>query len=480
MFFLLRIIFYCLLFLFLLPSFEIIYYYHFGTVTNSDALYPYLFIKDFNTNLHQISGWVTPPSHCLFPDLGFMFLLQLIIDNIYWIHWAFAFFCFLSIIYVMRMLSLSWSIALVTALCFLKLGELYPRDWGQFFLPSFHGTEFFLLALNLHLLRGREILTFGKGILIGITLALSIFSELWFFVHSFIPLILYVLISKKYDLKSLLLMIFAGLGSYQLLLNLQKKIGIGSFQPKQFPIKESLQSLQEILKNEPISLFERIAFVPGNLPLRELLIPSFWILLLFTIYRLWKNQKDPKILLLPLSMLGGMIFIQIGNLEVNARHFYFLPASIIGMFFFNLGSFSFLKKITTLALFLMIVLSSNRFLLDPNLTREIEISKSLHSERITCTIQTWQTWGKSRGASTYWPVKYMRAFSTEQINLIPFTNDGVYYPWVHNLKWDSEYSNPVPKQLDWGIVSANEDLLFGRVGKEFRICADWKLIRTKE
>lgn len=466
-----------LIFWFLLPSFERIYSYHFGIVTNSDALYPYLFIKDFSQSFEFVRAWITPPSHCFFPDLILIFFLTKISSDIFVVHALFAFFCFLSVVYLMKKLGFSRGIGLVTALSFLKLGEYYPASWGQFFLPSFHGTEFFLLGLCISFVHKMNSRSFFPFLSFSFVLGLSVYSELWFLVHSLIPILFYFIFSSKRQIRDIILTILIAYLFYSLFIFLQKKTGIGSYQPKNFPISESLNRAYFDFVNNSKQTFELLFLKQNSVPLSEYFLPTFWILLFVTLVSSTTAPLLGRQLILPLGTILALIFLQIVKTETNPRYFYFLPASCIALFFFLIKDKPFLRKLVIFMSLLGLIFTSHRFWVEETTAKQILLGKKYHEARLSCVTRNWKNWGETPGASGYWPVKYMRAFSNGKIHLIPFTPEGIYYPWVHNLNWDKSTEFPRPTDLKWGIVPNDRSSLFGQEAVETSVCHDWKMIR---
>lgn len=480
MFLVLRISFLILLFWFLQPSFDAIYYYHFGEVTNSDALYPYLIVKDFNSSLSWVNGWVTPPSHCLFPDLLVIFILSKFTGNIYLIHFGFAFFCFFSVVYLLRALGHSRSVGLVAALLFLRLGEMYPESWGQFFLPSFHGTEFFLLGLSIRILNWKETLTYRRALFFGFVVALAVYSELWFLVHSLLPLMFVSLVSDRVRPNKILTAIATGASFYYLFLYLQRQTGIGSYLPKQFPLKESLKNSYHSLTQNPGDFFGQLFSLSKNLPLNDFLLPLFAILLFLTLVQILKNRNQVKFLILPFGFFLTLLFVMMSKIEPNARYFYFLPLSCLSLFFFQLQPKPKIMKLVSYLILIGLIFVSHRFWISESIQVKIDAGKNLHETRLNCALKTVSQWGNATGASTYWPTKYLRAFSDDKIELVPFTPDGIYYPWVHNLNWDKSHPNLVPNAFTWGIAAPGQNQLFGKKGLENIVCGDWLLVRISK
>ncbi|TGL60212.1 hypothetical protein EHQ58_06845 [Leptospira ognonensis] len=477
---LLRLLFLALLFWFLQPSFDAIYYYHFGEVTNSDALYPYLFVKDFNLSHTLVNGWVTPPSHCLFPDLIVIYILSKFTSNIYLIHFGFAFFCFFSVIFLLRALGHSRSVGLVAALLFLRIGEMFPQSWGQFFLPSFHGTEFLLLGVSLNILKFKETLSYRRSLLLGFVFALSVYSELWFLVHSFLPLTLVCLVSERIRPNKILTAVASGASFYYIFLYFQRQTGIGSYLPKQFPLKESLKDAYTSLSQNPGDFFGQLFSLSKNLPGNDFLLPLFAILFFLTIFQSLKYRNQLKFLILPFGFLLSLIFVMISKIEPNARYFYFLPLSCVSLFFFQLQAKPKMMKLISYIFLIGLIFVSHRYWTSESIQAKINSGKNLQEQRISCAIETLSQWGISPGAATYWPTKYLRAFSDAKLQLVPFTPEGIYYPWVHNLNWDKSHPSLLPNAFKWGIAVPGQNQLFGRTGIENIVCSDWLLMRISK
>jgi hypothetical protein len=480
MVFIFRILFLAFLFWFLEPSYESIYYYHFGSVTNSDALYPYLLIQDFDFSPSFASGWVTPPSHCFFPDLILLYVLKKITSDIFLIHFGFAFFCFLSVIYLIRALGFSRSVSLVGALVFLRLGEYYPETWGQFFLPSFHGTEFFLLGLCLRIIRKKEKITSLGATGLGLVIGLSIHSELWFLVHSLLPICLFILTTDHMKPRKIIITLLTSILSYGLLVQLQKQTGLGSFQPKQYPLVENIKQSFHLLIQNPTNFIREYLSLTKTLPLSDLFIPIFYIVFFLTLFKIFRSRNITKQFILPLGFFFSLAFIKISNIEPNARYFYFLPVSCITLFFFQIQNHPKITKLIAYLSLIGLIFSSNKFLIAESIQQSTSTKKALFESRIKCAETTMSDWGNLPGSSTYWPVKYLRAFSEKNIHLVPFTKEGIYYPWVHNLNWDKGLEKIDVTSLLWGIAPTDQDLLFGRKGIESRVCGDWRLIRISK
>ncbi len=477
MFLIFRIVFLGCLFWFLKPSYESIYYYHFGEVTNSDALYPYLFIQDFNESPSFSKGWLTPPSHCFFPDLIFFYAILIFTKDIFLTHYLFAFFCFLSVLFLFRSLGLPRSVGLVVALVLLRLGEYFPSSWGQFFLPSFHGTEFFLIGLVIYTLRKNEMSIFKFSIPFGIILAVSIHSELWFLVHSLIPICFYFLKKTKFNPKQLLTASGTSILFYFLLLKTQSQLGMGSYLPKQFPLKDYLKRSFHELSFSPLDYIGDLLSLTKLLPLNDIFMPAFVIMIFILVFDFTKGRVQTKDWILPLGFISSVLFIKLSGLEPNARYFYFLPISCIALFFTKISSYPFLRKAISYLCLISLIFYSHQFWQNDFIKKKTELSRSKHERRLHCVTETSSAWGNQPGASTYWPVKYLRAFSDSAVKLVPFTPDGIYYPWVHNTNWDLPEVKPAPDLFSWGIVAKNESTLFGKPAIQRVECEDWALIR---
>jgi hypothetical protein len=81
------------------------------------------------------------------------------------------------------------------------------------------------------------------------------------------------------------------------------------------------------------------------------------------------------------------------------------------------------------------------------------------------------------GAATYWPIKYSYAFSDKNWTLVPFTKEGIYYPWISNKTWDKGLGAKPFEKFTWGITETKEHLDLWKGVRLVQECEGWYFYR---
>jgi len=486
MYFVIRILFVFLFFWILFPSWERIYFYHFGEVTNSDAFYPLLFARDFWFSPSFVTGWSLPPSNVFFPDVLFFLLGNHLTNDVFILYSCYAAFCFIFTYYFFRQFGLPNYASLVGAVFVLKLGEIFPGSWGQFYLPGFHAGEFFLVLCFFILLKEENKNRIFFILRFILLVALSLFSELWFLVHSALPLLILFFIDKKNQKIKIIFYILISIVFYQIIVFYSGHLGFRAFVPNEFPIKKLIWEKLADFSANPLSYLYSTFVENSKLPASKFLLPAYWFLVLIFLLTLKKfNQRIRQTetlhsslfyLYLIFSPACGLLFLTLTGLEFNARYLLILPISCFGLFCYFLKRRKILLKAALFSFFAFVSVTSNRFAPDPKLKEQIQLTMTKQNHRIECTIQTWKDWGKPNGISTYWPVKYLKTLSSEPIRLVPLTESGDYYPWNHNRNWEKGISDLKADSFSFAIVEGDKKEVWNRKAIAFRSCENWSLL----
>ncbi|BDA80363.1 hypothetical protein LPTSP3_g32930 [Leptospira kobayashii] len=488
MFFVLRILVVSFFFWILFPSWERIYFYHFGEVTNSDALYPFLFAGDFWTAPSYVTGWSFPPSHYFFPDVLFFILGYPLSSEVFTLYSFYAGFCFVFVYYFFRQMKIPNYASLAGSVFLLKLGEISPVSWGQFYLPGFHSAEIFLVLCFFILFKRKDKARFSFVFPFILLTSVSLLSESWFAVHSGLPLLILFLADKNGQKSKTILFVIVSIILYKVAVFYLGHLGFRSYSPNEFPIKKLLLETWASFKINPSSYLSSVFIENAKLPVSKFLFPAYWIFVLFFLFSWKKFQKQIQdketyhstllYLYLILSPFCGLLFLSLTGIEFNARYLFILPISCFGLFCYFLKKRRILLRVFLSTFLAFTLVGSNRFAPDPKLEEQILSGKTKQSHRIECTVQTWRKWGKPIGAADYWPVKYLKVMSKESIHLIPLTESGEYYPWIHNRNWDKGIADlGDTNSFDWAITEGEKKEIWNRKGVEFESCENWQLIR---
>ncbi len=171
--------FYVVPYFFMQNIFEVIYEYHFGIVTNSDALYPYLFAKDLWTI--GIAGWNVPPSTSFFPDIVLSILVYPLASSTFRFYLILGLFFYLLPGLLSSKFGLYKSLGPLVSFVFLLLAAEFPSTIGQFYLPGFHTSVFYLFFLSLSILDKKEISSTKLSVYLILLFSFAFASEQLFF-----------------------------------------------------------------------------------------------------------------------------------------------------------------------------------------------------------------------------------------------------------------------------------------------------------
>ncbi len=362
---------------------------------------------------------------------------------------------------------------------------MFPDSWGQFYLPTFHATEFFLVFCFLVLLKKDKMNRFWFVALFGSLLGLSLFSELWFLVHSGLILLAFFLFSGKHTFAKIAASLLFGFLIYKLIFVSFQKYGFLVYLPRQFPAKDLILKGINELRLDPFSKINLLFSQKTDLPLYKYFFPAYLILSFLFLVSLFRNlhlsRKEEKksnrleLLYFCIVPLLSLVFLILVSIEFNARYIYALPLACFVLFFSLLKRLKPVYWAFSWILLIGILLPSHRYFPDPVTQNFIQTGKEMRKERLECISLAWEKWGKLPGASYYWPVKFSYAFSKEPIRLVPFTPDGIYYPWVHNRNWEKDLTSLEPKFFSWAVAD-KKDKVWNLKIKDTLPCSHWDAV----
>lgn len=456
--------------------YDVIYENHLGEGTDSDILYPYLFSRDFWTGgWAGVSGWNLPPCTTIFPDLVFGLIAYPIVSSVYWFHLVFGFLVFCLPFALARSLGLAKRFSYLVSLGFLFFAGLDPNQLGQFYFPSFHAMTFFFVIWTLfeldHWNPKKGIVWFRFLIL----MTLVWISEYWFFINFAPFLIFYSLVRLRWQSFGPFSMGFVG---YHLAKSIGKGlrwVGIGTIGSDNLTYFTKLMDTVQPILIDPYSVWQGLFHSLTN---QEVLSDwIYWYLVigsLFVFLSLFRNQGkefflDLVFYLSPLITIFLLYTIQI---EPNIRYLYILP---FGILYFSLRL---IESIPFLRMGIPIILMIGCFWYylgkHSELTTMVKAGETKRNHRLECLTEFDPN---LPGVSTYWPIKYIYAFSDKPWTLVPFTKDGVYYPWVANSSWDGNLKNQPFDSFSWGVTESKEKLAEWKGVSLVKACEGWYFFR---
>ncbi|MDF3818569.1 hypothetical protein P3G55_01580 [Leptospira sp. 96542] len=434
--------------------FQTIYEYHLGFVTNSDVLYPYLFAKDIWEG--TIRGWNFPPSTCLFPDSLLNILLFPITKDVYRSFFLFGFYAFAITFFAARSLGLKNKNSLFLSLAFLLFAAELPDSLGQYVMPSFHISIFLFLAYFLYESKHWNSKKPFHWFRMTLVFTLLWLSEYWFFVHLgfFVVWIFWKQMGKQIWIPTLLMLI--GFFITKSIQNYLRSLDIGMFTAKELPTIERIQTATNLIFNDPISFFTATWQSITQHPVLWPWFQTFLILfVMLFIYAIWfaKTEKPKNLIVLCLSPFITIFALKVFQIEPNFRYLYIL--AFLDLF---LGLY-FISKIPLLRRSFPIIAFIGFVVFSASKTHErleyISTGEKKRKHRIQC-LETFDP--KEPASTTYWPTKYSYTFSKLPYTLVPYTKEGIYYPWVSNKHWDKGLGSKPMEFYSWGITETKEHL----------------------
>ncbi|MCG6150678.1 hypothetical protein [Leptospira bandrabouensis] len=456
--------------------YDVIYENHLGEGTDSDILYPYLFARDFWTGGWEgVRGWNLPPCTTIFPDLIYAILAYPIVSSIYWFHLVFGFLVFCLPYALARSLGLAKRFSYLVSLGFFMFAGLDPNQLGQFYFPSFHAMTFFFVIWTLFELdhwnpkKGKVWFRF----LLLMTLVWV--SEYWFFINFSPFLIFYALVRLRWQSVGPLSMGFVGYHLAKYIGKGLRWLGIGTMGSDNLSHLTKLMNTFHSILIDPNSVWQTLVHSVSN---QEVLSEWFyWYLVigsLFVLLSLFRNQGKDFFLdfVFYLSPLISIFILYTIQIEPNIRYFYILP---FGILYF---SFRLLERIPFIRFGIPIVLVFGCFWYylgkHSELTTMVKAGETKRNHRLECLSEFDPN---LPGAATYWPIKYSYAFSHQKWTLVPFTKDGLYYPWVANSTWDGNLKNQSFVSFSWGVTESKENLENWKGVRLVKACEGWYFFR---
>ncbi|TGL23803.1 hypothetical protein EHQ46_01350 [Leptospira yanagawae] len=444
--------------------YDVIYENHLGEVTDSDVLYPYLFARDFWTGgFAGIRGWNLPPCTYLFPEIVLAILLFPVIPSVYGFHLVFGFFSFVLPFFLARQLGMPKRYAYSISLGFFVLAGLHPNSFGQFYLPGFHAMVFFFAIGTLYELEHWNPKKGKVWFRFLILMTLVWVSEYWFFVQ-FVPyLFLYAIIRMGWKSFGPTFICLVGFYLAKAVAKVLRLMGIGTIGTDNVYLLSQLKGIGHLLVSDPNSLWKGIVQSFENQDLFSQWIDWYLVIgVLFVILFVFRNNRKDFFLefVFYLSPFITLVFLYTIQVEPNIRYLYFLPFGILYFSFRILERIPFLRWIFPIVL----VIGCFWYYLGKHteLVSLVKAGETKRNHRMECLSQFDPN---LPGAATYWPIKYSYTFSDQNWNLVPFTKDGVYYPWIANSSWDKDFKNQTFDSFGWGVTESKENL------------ADWKDVR---
>lgn len=469
--------FYVVPYFFMQNIFEVIYEYHFGIVTNSDALYPYLFAKDLWTI--GIAGWNVPPSTSFFPDIILSILVYPLASSTFRFYLILGLFFYLLPGLLSSKFGLYKSLGPLVSFVFLLLAAEFPSTIGQFYLPGFHTSVFYLFFLSLSILDKKEISSTKLSVYLILLFSFAFASEQLFFVQTATVLIpIYIQRFKKNTKLLAFIPLGICIGTFALF-KLCEFFGLGVTSVLQFsPFSnimnainlEGLERIWNLWKQEWIQTEFRFWFI--------LYLILFSILIIFRrSFTEWKEYN--RFVLLCLSPIVTLFLLSIYSLSFNQRYLYFLVWIPVFFSFFILQALRF-KKSTIVLVFLLFCIGyfwsfkeSQKIL--------IQKGKLKREGRMRC-FSTWDL--NAEIASSYWPVKYLKVFSPVPVRIVPVSESGIYHHWIHNRTWDSKVFQKPLREYQFALVDVPtfhkyESILTSLGFSSQRDCLDWKILQKQ-
>ncbi|PJZ47190.1 hypothetical protein [Leptospira brenneri] len=456
--------------------YDAIYEYHLGEVTNSDIFYPYLFARDFwVSGWRGLSGWNLPPSSYLFPEVVLAILVYPVLKSVYSFHFAFGFLSFVMPFYLAKALGLKKNKSYLVSLGFLACAGVMPSTLGQFFLPGFHAMIFFFAAYTLYEIHRWDFKNRVQIFRFLLVSSLLWISEYWYFVNIAPFLLVYTVVHLRKKAIFPIGLMALGFGLGKLWQQGIKSLKIGIFTSKDLPTIDRIHSAFHTISKDSQSWISGLVDSITKHPLFSEWF--YWYIVLCIIYILFlflrlEFKKQFLDLVFLLSPFFTVIALYIFQIEPNYRYLYFLPFCIFFLIFRLVAMLPLVRSIATLVLFLGIVFFYHEKY--PLLATAIQDGEAKRTHRLKCLSEFDD---KIPGASTYWPIKYIYAFSDKNWALVPFTKDGVYYPWISNRTWDKGLGEKSFETFTWGIQESKEDVVKWKGAELAKECEGWFFYR---
>ncbi|XDD46178.1 hypothetical protein AB3N60_15920 [Leptospira sp. WS39.C2] len=456
--------------------YDVVYENHLGEGTDSDVLYPYLFARDFwSGGWTGIRGWNLPPCTYLFPEIILAVILFPMIPSVYGFHLVFGFFSFVLPFYLAKQLGMPKRYSYLVALGFLILAGFHPNSFGQFYLPGFHAMTFFFATWALNDLESWNPKKGKVWIRFLFLMTMVWISEYWFFVNIAPFLIIYAIVQLRWKSLGPL---SAGLVGYLLAKSIGKGLrfmGIGTIGTDNLLLFTKLKEISLSLISNPYSLWLGLKqFVMDQPLLSEWLQWYLVIGCLFGFIYLFRNKGKDFILDLVFyfSPFLTIIFLYSIQTEPNIRYLYFLP---FGILYF---SFRLVERIPFVRFGIPIVFMIGCFWFylgkHSELVAKVKAGETKRNHRMEC-LSSFDP--NDPGAATYWPIKYSYVFGQDKYTLVPFTKEGVYYPWIANTSWDGDLKDKPFVSFLWGVTETKENLDSWKNFHLVQECEGWYFFR---
>ncbi|MBM9592555.1 hypothetical protein JWG41_19395 [Leptospira sp. 201903075] len=456
--------------------YDAIYENHMGEGTHSDIFYPYLFARDFWVGgWAGVRGWNVPPCSYLFPEMILAVFLYPVLKSVYWFHWAFGFLSFVMPFYLAKALGLKNNKAYLFSLGFLAIAGVMPNSLGQFFLPAFHAMTFLFAAYTMYEIHRWDSKNRTQGLRFLIMISLVWVSEYWYFVNIAPFLLVYAIVRLRKQSIYPIGLVVLGFGLGKIWQKGIQSLGIGIFTSKELPTMDRIRVARDLISKDPNSWIHGVIESITKHPIFAdwfywyLVLCIIYILFLFLRLELKKQFLDLVFLLSPfLSVIALFIF----QIEPNFRYLFFLPFCIFFLIFRLVSMLPLVRSVATLVLFLGLVFFYNEKY--PLLAKSIQEGEAKRAHRLECLSEFDP---KVPGAATYWPIKYTYAFSDKNWTLVPFTKEGIYYPWISNRTWDKGLGDKPFTSFSWGITETKEYLDLWKGTRLVKECEGWFFYR---
>lgn len=452
--------------------YDVVYENHLGEGTDSDVLYPYLFARDVWTGgWTGVRGWNFPPCTYLFPEIILAVLFYPVISSVYGFHLVFGFLSFVLPFTFAKQLGMPKRYSYLVALGFLVLAGYDPNLFGQFYLPGFHAMTFFFATWTLYELEHWDFRNGKVWFRFLFLMTMVWVSEYWFFVNIAPFLVLYAIVHLRWKSLGPLSVGFMG---YFLAKSMGKGLrwlGIGTMGTDNLQLVSKLKEISFTFFHDPFSLWLGLKESVTRQP--NLSEWFYWYLVIGGLYGLLTLfRKNGKELFLDfvfyLSPFLTIFFLYTIQTEPNIRYLYFLP---FGILYF---SFRLVERIPFVRFGIPIVLMIGCFWFYlgkySELVAEVKLGENKRKQRLECLSEFDPN---LPGAATYWPIKYSYAFSEKKWTLVPFTNEGVYYPWIANTSWDGDFKNQSFLSFSWGVTETKENLANWKGVSLVKECEGW-------
>ncbi|TGM63753.1 hypothetical protein EHQ94_13990 [Leptospira meyeri] len=456
--------------------YDAIFENHLGEVTDSDILYPYLFARDFWIGgWDGVRGWNLPPCSSLFPEILLSIFIYPFVNSVYWFHWVFGFFYFVMPYVLAKTLGVSNKISYLFSLGFLTIAGVLPNNLGQFYFPGFHAVIFIFAAYTIYEIQNWDSKNRIQSFRFLLVLSLIWISEYWFFIHIAPFLLVYTIVRLQKKSIFPIGLTLLGFGFGKVWQQGLRFSGIGIFTSKELPTMNRIQSAKDLILKDPSSWVSSLMETVTKHPLFSDWFKWYTILCLaYIIFSLFRSKgKDFYLeLVLLLSPYVTIIALFIFQIELNFRYLYFLVFCIFFLLYRLISFLPILRTVAGFVVFLGIVFFYNdRY---PTLTQNVKEGEAKRLHRMDCLSHFDPL---VPGASTYWPIKYSYAFSNKNWTLVPFTKEGIYYPWVSNRTWDKGLEQKSFTEFFWGVTETKDHLDLWKGVRLVKECEGWYFYR---